>query len=118
MKKHIIKNTVAAVLFAASLPVVSAANGAELPLPVHIDQVGKMKFLISAEPKNSLSVVIYDGDNNIIHQEAISTKKLYNFANLADGNYRMEILDSHKNIVQKKAFHILTQTRRDLVAAQ
>jgi hypothetical protein len=117
MKKHI-KNAMAVAFFAASMSVVSAANGAEVTLPVSIDQVGKLKYLVSAEPKSNLYVIILDADNNIIHQEIISSKKLFNLASLVDGKYRMEVQNARKQVVTSKTFNILTEVKRDLVAVQ
>ena len=102
MKKYI----VAAFLFAASLSVASAATGAELSLPVNIESVGKLKYM----------VFIYDGENNEIHKEAIATKKLFNLAGLSDGNYRMVVLDIHKNVLSSKSFTIKTEVKRDIIA--
>ncbi len=117
MKKHII-NAVALALFATSMSMTSHAMAAEVSLPVSISQVGKMKFLVSAEPNSKLIVIITDADHNIIHQEFIASQKLYNFANLLDGTYKMEIMNAHKQIIQTKTFNILTETKRDLVAVQ
>ena len=117
MKKHI-KNAMAVAFFAASMSVVSATFGAEVTLPVSIDQVGKLKYLVSAEPKSNLYVIILDAENNIIHQEVISSKKLFNLASLADGKYRMEIQNGRKQVITSKTFNILTVTKRDLVAVQ
>jgi hypothetical protein len=117
MKKQI-KNALAIAFFAISMSMTSNAMATEVSLPVSINQVGKMKFLVSAEPNSKLVVIIYDADQNIIHQEAIASKKLYNFANLLDGKYKMEIMNANKQIIQTKTFNILTEVKRDLVAVQ
>lgn len=114
MKKFINKNTVAALFFAASLSVVSAANGAELSLPVNIESVGKLKYMVTV--KAGATVVIYDGENNEIHKEGIASKKLFNLAGLSDGNYRMVVVDSHKNVLSSKSFTIQTEVKRDIIA--
>jgi hypothetical protein len=90
----------------------------EVSLPVSINQVGKMKFLVSAEPNSKLVVIISDADQNIIHQEAIESKKLFNFSSLVDGKYKLEIVNAKKQIIQTKTFNIRTETKRDLVAVQ
>jgi len=112
MKKYI----VAAFLFAASLSVASAATGAELSLPVNIESVGKLKYRVSVQAKAGATVLIYDGENNEIHKEAIATKKLFNLAGLSDGNYRMVVLDIHKNVLSSKSFTIKTEVKRDIIA--
>ena len=110
MKKY----TFAALFFAASLFVVSAANGAELSLPVNIESVGKLKYMVTV--KAGATVVIYDGENNEIHKENITSQKLFNLAGLADGSYRMEVLDIRKNVLSSKSFTIKTEVKRDIIA--
>lgn len=109
MKKYV----VAALLLAANLTVVSAANGAELTLPVNIESVGKLKYMVSA--KAGATVIIYDADNNEIHKEGIVSQKLFNLAGLADGNYRMVVLDNRKNVITSKSFKIKTEVNRDII---
>lgn len=116
MKKHIIKTFVAATIFAASMSVVSAANGAELSLPVNIESVGTLKYMVSVQAKAGATVIIYDAENNEIHKESISSKKLFNLSGLADGNYRMEVLDIRKNVLSSKSFTIKTEVKRDIIA--
>ena len=118
MRNFINKNSIAAFMLAATMSVTSAASAAELTSPVNIEQVGKMKFLVRAEPKSSLIVIIYDAENNILYNEQISSQKLFNFSDLSDGKYRMEVLDSRKKLVQSKSFNIQTEVKRDLVAIQ
>lgn len=118
MKNFLNKNSIAAFMFAAILSVASAASAAELTFPIHIEQVGKMKFLVRAEPKSTIIVIIYDSDNNILYNEQISSQKLFSFSDLSDGKYRMEVLDSRKKLVQSKSFNIQTEVKRDLVAIQ
>jgi hypothetical protein len=118
MKNFITKNSIAALSFAALLSLSSAATAAELSLPVSIEQVGKLKFLVSPELKTQLIVTIYDAENNLIHSEAITNKKMFSFANLVDGAYRMDILDAHKNLLKSKTFSIQTEVKRDMVAIQ
>jgi len=112
MKKY----TLAALFFAASLSVVSAATGAELSLPVNIESVGKLKYMVSVQGKAGATVIIYDSENNEIHKENISSKILFNLAGLADGNYRMVVLDIRKNVISSKSFKIKTEVKRDIVA--
>ena len=118
MRNFINKNSIAAFMFAATMSSTSAASAAELTSPVNIEQVGKMKFLVRAEPKSSLIVIIYDADNNILYNEVISNQKIFSFSDLSDGKYRMDILNSRKKLVQTKSFNIQTEVKRDLVAIQ
>jgi hypothetical protein len=117
MKKFII-NAMALAFFATSMSMNANAMSSALSLPVSISQVGKMKFLVSAEPNSKLIVIISDSDHNIIHREAIESKKLYNFSNLLDGKYTLEIMNANKQVIQTKTFNILTEVKRDLVAIQ
>ena len=110
MKKY----TLAAFFLVASMSVVSAATGAELSLPVNIESVGRLKYMVSA--KAGATVVIYDGENNEIHREGIATQKMFNLAGLSDGNYRMVVFDIRKNVITAKSFKIKTEVRRDIVA--
>ena len=110
MKKYV----VAALLFAANLSVVSAAYGAELTLPVNIESVGKLKYMVSA--KAGATVIIYDGENREIHKEYISRQKLFNLAGLSDGNYQLVVLDKNKKVLTSKSFKIKTEVKRDIVA--
>jgi len=118
MRNFINKNSIAAFMLAASMSITSTASALELTLPVNIEQVGKMKFLVRAEPKSSLTVIIYDAENNILYNEQISSQKLFSFSDLSDGKYRMEVLDSRKKLVQSKSFNIKTEVKRELVATQ
>ena len=118
MRNFIDKNSIAAFMLAASMFITSTASALELTLPVNIEQVGKMKFLVRAEPKSSLTVIIYDTENNILYNEQISSQKLFSFSDLSDGKYRMEVLDPRKKLVQSKSFNIKTEVKRDLVATQ
>jgi len=118
MRNFINKNSIAAFMLAASMSITSTASALELTLPVNIEQVGKMKFLVRAEPKSSLTVLIYDAENNILYNEQISSQKLFSFSDLSDGKYRMEVLDPRKKLVQSKSFNIKTEVKRELVATQ
>jgi hypothetical protein len=118
MKNFIYKNSIATIMLVAIMSVASAATAAEITSPVNIEQVGKMKFLVRAEPKSSFVVIIYDAENNILYNEVISTQKVFSFSDLSDGKYRMDILNSRKKLVQSKSFNIQTEVKRDLVAIQ
>lgn len=118
MKNFINKNSIVAFVFATIMSVASVASSTELNSPINIEQVGKMKFLVRAEPKSSHVVIIYDAENNILYNEVISNQKVFSFSNLSDGKYRMDILNSRKQLVQTKSFNIQTEVKRDLVSIQ
>ena len=110
MKKY----TLAALFLVASMSVVSAANGAELSLPVNIESVGRLKYMVSVNA--GATVLIYDGENHEIHKEYISTQKLFNLAGLSDGNYQLVVLDKNKKVLISKSFKIKTEVKRDIIA--
>jgi hypothetical protein len=112
MKKY----TLAALFLVASMSVVSAANGAELSLPVNIESVGKLKYMVSVQSKTGATVTIYDGENNEIHKEGIASKKLFNLAGLSDGVYKMVVTDIYKKVLTVKSFTIKTEVKRDIIA--
>ena len=118
MRNFINKNSIAAFMFAAVMSVASVASATELSSPVSIEQVGKMKFKINAEPNANLVIIIYDADNNILYNELISNQKLFSFSDLADGKYKIDVLNNRKKLVQSKSFNIQTEVKRDLVAVQ
>jgi hypothetical protein len=68
------------------------------------------------QAKAGATVIIYDGENNEIHKENITSKKLFNLSGLLDGNYRMEVLDIRKNVISSKSFTIKTEVKRDIIA--
>ncbi|MFM2400792.1 MAG: hypothetical protein RI950_308 [Bacteroidota bacterium] len=110
MKKY----TLAALFLVASMSVVSAEYGAELSLPVNIESVGRLKYMVSVNA--GATVLIYDGENHEIHKEYISTQKLFNLAGLSDGNYQMVVLDNNKKVLTSKSFKIKTEVKRDIIA--
>jgi hypothetical protein len=85
---------------------------------ISINKVGAFKFAVSAPAKETANVVITDANNNVIHQEYVTNGKLFNFDQLADGEYKMIVLDSYKKVIETKSFKINTQIKKDLVTIQ
>ena len=112
------KSFVAAFTLAALMSLSSIASAKELSSPVSIEQVGKMKFKVNAQAKSTLFVVMYDGENNMLYNDLISSQKVFTFSHLADGKYRIDVLDAHRKIVQSKSFNLMTEVKRDLVASK
>ena len=106
---------IAAVLMAAGLSLSSAYAGSLNP-SVKIESVGNLKFLVASDTQSGFVVKLYNDSNDLLHQESIHSKKMFNLVNLSDGNYRMEIYDLRKNLVSKKDFVIKTETKRDVIA--
>lgn len=114
MKKSINKAIFAAALIAAGLSV-QVAN-ATSPQLVKIESQGNMKFLVVSENRSDFIVKIFNNENELIHQETVGTRKLFNLANLIDGQYKLEVYDSRKNLISQKSFQIKTETKRDVIA--
>ena len=79
-----------------------------------INQVGKLKFSVTTTDKN-LSVLIYDSNNVLIHQEFLNTNKLFKLDSLSDGQYTIKVIDVKKNPLVSKTFEIKSETKRDLI---
>ena len=114
MKKSINKVMFVAALMAAGLSV-HVANATENQL-VKIESQGNLKFLVASEYSSDFIVKIFNQENDLIHQEIIGSKKLFNLSNLIDGAYKMEVYDSKKQLVSQKSFQIKTEIKRDLIA--
>jgi len=79
-----------------------------------INQVGKLKFSVSSTDKN-LTVLIYDSNSELIHQEYLNSNKLFRLDSLSDGQYTIKVLDLKKNSLATKTFVIKSETKRDLI---
>ena len=95
-------------LFAASIFTVNASDSTT------INQVGKLKFYVTTTDKN-LTVLIYDSNSDLIHQEYLTSNKLFKLDNLSDGKYTIKVIDIKKNPLVSKTFEIKSQTNRDLI---
>lgn len=107
------KLTVFSLIMLMSNPSFVKAGGS-----ISINKVGTFKFAVSAPAKEIANVIITDANNNVIHQEYVTNSKLFNFDQLADGEYKMTVLDGYKKIVETKSFKINTQVKKDLVTIQ
>jgi hypothetical protein len=79
-----------------------------------INQVGKLKFSVSSTDKN-LTVLIYDSNSELIHQEYLNSNILFRLDSLSDGKYTIKVLDLKKNSLATKTFEIKSETKRDLI---
>jgi hypothetical protein len=117
MKKFIAKSLFVAIFMAASMSISVASYQAENPSNVTIISQGNLKFLISNyNYLKEVTVNIYDGEKNLLIQEPLKFKKLFNMGNLLDGLYTIEVLDLKKNVITRKSFSIKTETTRDIIA--
>ena len=104
------KAIITTILLVASLNIANATT------PVSINQIEKFKFLVEAEASTKLTANIYDSNNVLMHTEYFISKKLFNFSNLEDGQYRLEIKNEKKQVISNKSFQIISETKRNLVS--
>jgi len=107
------KITIFALMLATTTPSLVKANES-----ISINKVGTFKFSVSAPAKETANVIITDVNNAVIHQEYVTNSKLFNFDQLADGEYKMTVLNGFKKVVETKSFKINTQVKKDLVTVQ
>ncbi len=130
MRKNTVKAFIVAVAMVCTSNLTSFANdkndGASASIKTKIAQVNKsLNFNVWIENSGKkVSVVILDADKNEIHREYVSYKtekfaKTFDFSNLADGKYTIEVISSNVNVVDSKSFEIKTnQTiNRDIIVA-
>jgi hypothetical protein len=107
------KLTVFSLIMLMSNPSFTNAEGL-----ISINKVGAFKFAVHASSKEVANVIITNADNVVIHQEYVTNSKLFNFDQLADGEYKMTVLDGSKRVVETKSFKINTQVKKNLVTVQ
>jgi hypothetical protein len=107
------KITIFALMLATTVPSLVKANESIL-----INKVGAFKFAVYVSSKEIANVIITNADNVVIHQEYVNNSKLFNFNQLADGEYKMTVLDRFKKVVETKSFKINTQVKKELVTIQ
>ena len=103
------KSIITSILLVAALNTNAAS-------PVSINQVQKLKFLVEAEAGSKLVANIYDSNDVLIHTEYFVSKKLFNFSDLVDGEYRFEIKNERKEVISKKSFQIISEIKRQVVS--
>ena len=91
-----------------------------------ITQVNKsLSFNVWVENAGKkVMVVIVDADKNEIHREYIGGKsekfaKTFNFSNLSDGKYTIEVVSSNVDVIESKSFEIKTNqiVNRNIIVA-
>jgi len=88
-------------------------GGASVPVKTKIAQVNKtLSFNVWVENTGKrVMVVVLDADKNEIHREYVGSKsekfaKTFNFSNLNDGTYTLEVVSSNVNVIDSKTFEI------------
>jgi hypothetical protein len=107
------KLTIFALMLATANPSTAGIDNS-----IVINKVGTFKFAVSTSAKEVANVIITDVNNTVIHQEYVTNSKLFNFDQLADGEFKMTVLNSYKKVVKTKLFKINTQVKKDLVTIQ
>jgi hypothetical protein len=130
MNKNTVKAFVVAIAMICTTNLNSFANntndGALASVKSKIAQVNKsLSFNVWVENTGKkVMVVVLDADKNEIHREYISSKaekfaKTFDFSNLSDGKYTIEVISSNIDVVDSKSFEIKTNqiVNRDIIVA-
>jgi hypothetical protein len=130
MNKNTVKAFIVAIAMVCTSNLSSFANntndGATASVKTRITQVNKsLSFNVWVENTNKkVMVVVLDADKNEIHREYVSAKsekfaKTFDFSNLSDGKYTIEVITSNVDVVDSKSFEIKTNqiVNRDLIVA-
>jgi hypothetical protein len=130
MNKNTVKAFVVAIAMICTTNLNSFANntndGASASVKTKIAQVNKsLSFNVWVENAGKkVSIVVLDADKNEIHREYLGTKsnkfaKTFDFSNLSDGKYTIEVISSNVDVVDSKSFEIKTNQiiNRDVIVA-
>jgi len=130
MNKNTVKAFIVATAMVCTSNLSSFANnsndGSTALIKTRITQVNKtLSFNIWVESNNKkVMVVVLDADKNEIHREYVSSRsekfgKTFDFSNLSDGKYTIEVISSNVDVVDSKSFEIKTNQiiNRDLIIA-
>jgi hypothetical protein len=130
MNKNTVKAFVVAIAMICTTNLNSFANntndGASASVKTKIAQVNKsLSFNVWVENAGKkVSIVVLDADKNEIHREYVGGKsekfaKTFDFSNLSDGKYTIEVKSSNVDVVDSKSFEIKTNqiVNRDIIVA-
>jgi hypothetical protein len=130
MNKNTVKAFIVAIAMICTSNLTSFANdkndGAAASVKTKIAQVNKsLSFNVWVENAGKkVSIVVLDADKNEIHREYVSAKsekfaKTFDFSNLSDGKYTIEVVSSNVDVVDSKTFEIKTNQiiNRDIIVA-
>lgn len=101
-------------------------DGIKASIKTKITQVDKsLSFNVWVENTGKkVMVVVSDADKNEIHREYVSPKsekfaKTFDFSNLSDGKYTIEVISSNIDVIDSKSFEIKTNQiiNRDIIVA-
>ena len=130
MKKNTVKAFIIAIAMVCTSNLSSFANNTNdetaTSVKTKITQVNKsLSFNVWVEnARKKVMVVIVDADKNEIHREYIGAKsekfaKTFNFSNLSDGKYTIEVVSSNVDVIESKSFEIKTNqiVNRNIIVA-
>lgn len=130
MNKNTVKAFIVAMAMVCTSNLSSFANNTNdettASIKTRITQVNRsLSFNVWVENTNKkVMVVVLDADKNEIHREYVSSKsdkfaKTFDFSNLSDGKYTIEVVTSNVDVVDSKSFEIKTNqiVNRDIIVA-
>ena len=131
MKKNTVKAFIVAIAMVCTSNLTSFANnttdGATASVKTKIAQVSKsLSFNVWVEntANKKVMIVVLDADKNEIHREYVGNKsekfaKTFDFSNLNDGKYTIEVVNSNVDVIDSKSFEIKTNqtVNRDIIVA-
>lgn len=129
MNKNTVKAFIVAIAMICTSNLSSFANNTNdgtASAKTKISQVSKsLSFNVWVENMGrKVMVVILDADKNEIHREYVSAKsekfaKTFDFSNLSDGKYTIEVISSNVDVIDSKSFEIRTNqmVNRDIIVA-
>jgi hypothetical protein len=130
MNKNTVKAFVVAIAMICTTNLNSFANNtndeALASVKTKIAQVNKsLSFNVWVENAGKkVSIVVLDADKNEIYREYVGGKsekfaKTFDFSNLSDGKYTIEVKSSNVDVVDSKSFEIKTNqiVNRDIIVA-
>ena len=130
MNKNTVKAFIVAIAMVCTSNLSSFANNTNdettVSIKTRITQVNRsLSFNVWVENTNKkVMVVVLDADKNEIHREYVSSKsdkfaKTFDFSNLSDGKYTIEVISSNVDVIDSKSFEIKTNqiVNRDIIVA-
>ena len=130
MNKNTFKAFIVAIAMVCTSNLNSFANNTNdetsASVKTKISQVNKtLSFNVWVENTGKkVMVVVLDADKNEIHREYVGSKsekfaKTFDFSNLSDGTYTLEVVSSNVNVIDSKTFEIKTNqiVNRDIIVA-
>ena len=130
MKRNNVKALIIAIAMVCTSNLSSFANNTNdetaTSVKTKIAQVNKsLSFNVWVENAGKkVMVVIIDADKNEIHREYVGVKsekfaKTFDFSNLSDGKYTIEVVSSNVDVIESKSFEIKTNqiVNRNIIVA-